>query len=341
MRENVILNQIKDCEKLNKVNNNISVYIKTIQDKKEYYLNITVSKKVFTSDEILTNNSVPLDIFFILHLTPNYPISAPKLFCITSLRPINLNLCDAKDILYLVLEKEKWDNKISAKDIILKLPDFLNNFYEKNRGIFFIGRYHLNMEYDYKILSKIPYTYLNEIDQVINEKANLIEKRILLITDLFFLIFSFERGIFSYYNNVKLIFWASIKSIFGMKNTEKMFQFEFSKTEKQRIFLFFKTQNGNKIMDIVLENLRNMGIDYSINKKPSNIIEKEMLEKNNAQNESKLLPKFEVLDKNNEDNKNQENQENLEDNKESKIDEENDNKEKQDNIENIQNNENK
>ena len=180
------------------------------------------------------------------------------------------------------------------------------------------------MEYDYKILSKIPYTYLNEIDQVINEKANLIEKRILLITDLFFLIFSFERGIFSYYNNVKLIFWASIKSIFGMKNTEKMFQFEFSKTEKQRIFLFFKTQNGNKIMDIVLENLRNMGIDYSINKKPTDIIDQEMKEKNKAKNESKLLPKIEVLD-----------DEKKEDNKEENFDNNNEN-----NIENINNNEN-
>ena len=223
----------------------------------------------------------------------------------------------------------------------MRIPEFLNEFYEKNKGIYFIGRYDLDYEYDYKILSRIPYTYFNEVEQIINEKNSLTEKRLLMITDLFFLIFSFQYGVLSYYSSTKLIFWASIKSIFGMKNTDNLFQFEFSKTEDQRIFLYFKTQQGARIMDIVLENLRNMGIDYSINKKPSNIIEKEMLEKNNAQNESKLLPKFEVLDKNNEDNKNQENQENFEDNKESKIDEENDNKQKQDNIENIQNNENK
>ena len=41
------------------------------------------------------------------------------------------------------------------------------------------------------------------------------ERRLLMITDLFFLIFTFERGVFSYYNNLKLIFWASIKSIFS------------------------------------------------------------------------------------------------------------------------------
>ena len=341
IKEKIIMNQIKDVEELNNKNENISVYIKTIQDKKEYYLNITISKKIFKYEEILTNNNIPLDIYFILHITPNFPINKPRLFCLTSLRPINVNICDAKDILNLVIQRDKWDNKISAKEIILRIPEFLNEFYEKNKGIYFIGRYDLDYEYDYKILSRIPYTYFNEVEQIINEKNSLTEKRLLMITDLFFLIFSFQYGVLSYYSSTKLIFWASIKSIFGMKNTDNLFQFEFSKTEDQRIFLYFKTQQGARIMDIVLENLRNMGIDYSINKKPSNIIEKEMLEKNNAQNESKLLPKFEVLDKNNEDNKNQENQENFEDNKESKIDEENDNKEKQDNIENIQNNENK
>ena len=295
MRENVILNQIKDCENLNKVNNNISVYIKTIQDKKEYYLNITVSKKVFTSDEILTNNSVPLDIFFILHLTPNYPINPPRLYCLTSLSAINLNICDVKDILYLVLQKEKWNSQIIAKEIILKIPEFLNNFYEKNRGLFFMGKYYIDREYDYKIISKIPNTtYFSEIEQILNEKAKVTEKRLLLITDLFFLIFSFEYGMLSSYNNVKLVFWASIKSIFGMKNTDTMFQFEFSKTEKQRIFLFFYTNQGAKIMDIVLENLRKMAIDYSINKTKNPDANLSEEKRNEIKREAKLLPKIET-----------------------------------------------
>ena len=343
IKEKIISKQIIECEALNNLNNSISVYIKTIQEKKEYYINITISKKIFKYEEILTNNNVPLDIYFILHITPNFPINRPRLFCLTSLRAINLNLCDAKDLLNLVLKSDKWDNRISAKDIILRIPDFLNDFYQKNKGIYFIGEYDLDFVYDYKILSKIPYTYLNEVDQIINEKTSLTERRLLMITDLFFLIFTFERGVFSYYNNLKLIFWASIKSIFGMKNTDNLFQFEFSKTENQRIFLFFKTQQGTKIMDLVLENLRCMGIDYSINKKPSDVIEKEITEKNTAKNESKLLPKFEILDKN--DNKNQENSENNqeskidEENKENKIDEEN--KENKIDEENNINNENK
>ena len=299
IKEKIIQNQLKECEIINKENKNISIYVKTIQDKKEYYLNITISKRIFTSEEILMNNLVPLDIYFILHLTPNFPLNPPRLFCLTSLSSININICDAKDILNVVIQNDNWNNTITAKDIILKIPNFLNNFCEKNKGMFFIGKYDLDLVYDYKILSKIPNTYFNEIEQILNDKNYYSEKRLLMITDLFFLIFSFDYGMISSYSNIKLVFWASIKSIFGMKNTEKMFQFEFSKTENQRIFLFFNTIEGAKIMDIVLENLRKCGIDYSINKaKPGNLIEENKDKNNELKKEAKLLPKLEALDNN-------------------------------------------
>ena len=299
IKEKIIQNQLKECELINKENKNISIYLKTIQDKKEYYLNITISKRIFTSEEILMNNLVPLDIYFILHLTPNFPLNPPRLFCLTSLSSININICDAKDILNLVIQNDNWNNKITAKEIILKIPNFLNNFCEKNKGMFFIGKYDLDLVYDYKILSKIPNTYFNEIEQILNDKNYYSEKRLLMITDLFFLIFSFDYGMISSYSNIKLVFWASIKSIFGMKNTEKMFQFEFSKTENQRIFLFFNTIEGAKIMDIVLENLRKCGIDYSINKaNPGNLIEENKDKNNELKKEAKLLPKLESLDNN-------------------------------------------
>ena len=320
IKEKILINQINECSNINNQNKDIFVYVKSIQDKKEYYLNITISKNIFTSEEILRNNLVPLEIYFILHITPNFPINPPRLYCLTSLSAINVNICDAKDILSLVIETEIWDNKITAKEIILKIPKFLNDIYEKSRGLFFLGKYYLDVEYDYKILTKIPKTYFKEIDQIINEKTTHSERRLLLITDLFFLIFSFEYSMLSSsYNNIRLIFWASIRSIFGMKNTEKMFQFEFSKTDNLRTFLFFNTAEGAKIMDTVLENLRKIGIDYSINKaRPS----ANLIQENNEQRktEAKLLPKMEVLDNNetNEQSKNiEDNNNNNVDNKES------------------------
>ena len=305
IQEKILENQINECNLITKESKNIYVYVQIIQPKKEYYLNITISKNIFKHEEILTNNYVPLDIHFILHLTSNFPINPPKLYCLTSLSAININICDAKDILYIVLSNSEWNNKITAKEIILKIPEFLNFTYEKNRGIFFWGQYYLNKEYDYKILDKIPNTYFNEVEQILNEKNNYTEKRLLMITDLFFLIFSFDYSIISSYSNVRLVFWASIKSIFGMKNTDVNFQFEFSKTDKQRIFIYLNTIEGAKIMDTVLENLRKMGIDYSVNKGKTtdNNNDNKM---NNVKDESKLLPKYEVLDKAENENKNNE-----------------------------------
>ena len=176
IKEKILLTQIKECQELNNENKNIFVCVQTIQDKKEYYLNITISKNVFTSEEILTNNLVPLNIYFILNLTPNFPINPPRLFCLTSLSSINIYICDAKDILNLVIENEKWDNTITAKEIIFKIPKFLNNFVEKKREIFFIGKYYLNCEYDYKLLNKIPHDYFNEIEQIVNERTYSAEK---------------------------------------------------------------------------------------------------------------------------------------------------------------------
>ena len=37
IKEKILLNQIKECEDLNKKDKNIFVYIKSIQDRKEYY----------------------------------------------------------------------------------------------------------------------------------------------------------------------------------------------------------------------------------------------------------------------------------------------------------------
>ena len=45
IKEKIILNQITACEFLNNENNNISVFVQQIQAKKEYYINITLSKK--------------------------------------------------------------------------------------------------------------------------------------------------------------------------------------------------------------------------------------------------------------------------------------------------------
>ena len=68
-------------------------------------------------------------------------------------------------------------------------------------------------------LLKVPHQYFNNVEQIINKKNKLTEKRFLMLTSLFFLLFSYEVGYLNY-SNLRLIFWGSIFSIYGIKRKE-------------------------------------------------------------------------------------------------------------------------
>lgn len=280
IKENFLQKVINDCIEISKIHPSITINPQIVKDN-EYYLNITYNKILFPS----VNNILP-DIEFILHLTHNYPVNSPKLYCLTSLSKINLEICDAKDILDDVLQK-KWNDKIKAKDIILIIPNFINNFLEKKISRLFIGKYILDAEYDYNILKKIHSNYFNIVEQIINVRTYESENRLLMITDLFFLLFSYKSGIFNY-NEVKLVFFSSIKSVFSMNYKNGSFVFEFSKTNKTRQYIWLITNDGNTIMDLVMNILKNRGISYSAN----------MYNGTTSENieESKKLPKTEKSD---------------------------------------------
>ena len=258
IKEKFLHKVINDCIDINNIHPNITINPQIITDD-EYYLNIIYNKILFP----LINNEIQNDINFVLHLTHNYPINSPKLYCLTSLSKINLEIGDAKDILDDVLQT-KWNQEIEAKDIILKIPKFINNCLEKKINRLFIGKYNLDEEYDYNILKKIHSNYFETVEQVINITNQYKENRLLMITDLFFLLFSYKSGFFSY-SNVKLIFFSSIKSVYSMKYQNGNFLFEFSKTNKIRQYIWLITSDGNNIMKLVMNILKNRGINYSAN----------------------------------------------------------------------------
>ena len=284
LKLNNINKSIKACLSLNKEKQEIIfLYSKRINDE-EYLLNINIKKDFLTSknEKIKKINN---DILFVLHLTHNFPINPPKLFCLTSLSHIGIEICDGRDILEEVLCKS-WENHVSLKEIILELPKFMKKMLKKKNNKIFFGKFILESEYEYNMLSKIPHYYFDFVDEVINKKTNKTAKRLLMITNLFFLVFEYKDGYFSY-NEVKLLFWASIMSIYGMQKNENCFEFEFSKTLEQRIFLSLITKDGEKIMDLVLYILKNKGINYITNNK--NAI-------NN--NERNKLPRFDSINEN-------------------------------------------
>ena len=281
---------ITSCINLSKEKKYLLIY-STQNNKNEYYINIIFQKGFFLND-LSNKRNIDNDLLFILHLVHNFPMNAPKLFCLSSLSHIGIELCDGKDILENIL-LTSWNSKINLTEIILKIAVFINKLLKLENVELFIGKYSLNYEYDYNLLVKVPHQYFNKVEQIINEKKKLIEKRFLMITSLFFLLFSYEVGYFNY-NNLKLIFWGSLFSIYGIKRKENVLEFELNKNRNEKIKLSLITNEGQKIKNILLYILKVRGVDYLIedNKNNKNInkdIDNQQLNEQNNENKNIII----------------------------------------------------
>ena len=288
-KSDYIQKNITSCIIFSKQQKYLLIY-STPSNNDEYYLNI-IFKKGYFQKKTENKRNIDNDLLFILHLVHNFPINPPKLFCLTSLSHIGIELCDGKNILENIISTE-WNSKVQVIDIIIKIPEFIENLLQKENNELFLGKYLLNDEYDYNLLLKVPHQYFNKVEQIINKKAKLTEKRFLMITSLFFLLFSYEVGYFNYIN-LKLIFWGSLFSIYGIKRNELILEFEFSKNKTQRINLSLRTNEGEKIKNILLYILKVRGVDYLIeeakkkNKSPNN-------GKNNKVNNENIINEKEI-----------------------------------------------
>ena len=281
-KSDYIQKNITSCIIFSKQQKYLLIY-STPSNNDEYYLNI-IFKKGYFQKKTENKRNIDNDLLFILHLVHNFPINPPKLFCLTSLSHIGIELCDGKNILENIISTE-WNSKVQVIDIIIKIPEFIENLLQKENNELFLGKYLLNDEYDYNLLLKVPHQYFNKVEQIINKKAKLAEKRFLMITSLFFLLFSYEVGYFNYIN-LKLIFWGSLFSIYGIKRNELILEFEFSKNKTQRINLSLRTNEGEKIKNILLYILKVRGVDYLIEetKKKNKLPNDEKINKVNNEN---------------------------------------------------------
>ena len=260
LKKEYIKKNINSCLSFTKEQNKIIIYSNSINSE-EYLINIIFLKDYFL-EKIENKRKIDTDLLFMLHLVHNFPINSPKLFCLTSLSHIGIELCDGKDILEDVI-KTKWDTKLSIKHIIIKISEFIQNCVENKTNKLFLGNYPLNYAYDYNLLIKIPHQYFGTVDQIINKKTGRQEKRFLLITSLFFLVFSYKSGYLNY-SEIKLVFWASVFSICAMKKEEPTFEFEFNRNQNRKISLYINANDGTNILNTLLYIFQTRGVDYLV-----------------------------------------------------------------------------
>ena len=244
--------------------NDIKISIENISGYKNI-IKININKSLINSDLIDKDK----EINFILLIKYNHPFSAPLLFCLTKFSTPELS--DGRDFLEEVLGK-RWPPKKKniLKKIIISIPKFINNYLQKiseQNDLKFIGKYYLDNIYELNILKLFPYLYFGDILEIIvfgNDKKELDEKRIIMITEGFILIFV-EKGIFES-TKLKLVFWGPIKALSIIKQIKKKDIIELKwKTKKEKSSLMkIKTENNQNIIDILMDCLTKKKIEYKV-----------------------------------------------------------------------------
>ena len=261
---------------------------------------ILIESQITSTNEVLIaiaiNKSLinfqqePLDIIrFLLQLKPSYPDTPPILYCIS--RFCLPELCDGRDFLEDTLQM-KWDkNNCFLKLIISQIPSFvqryLNYIYGFNninniiikRKMF--GKYYLDGIYENSILKYIPYLYFESISEIVSiegKKMNC-EDRKILITDNFLLLFC-NKSLYEI-DKLKLIFVGPITSLLYIRQFYKdeivllKWIIKGKGLQNSNYTQQFKTEDGDYIVDTLIDNLSKKSINFKVTNKVNGNIKRE------------------------------------------------------------------
>jgi ubiquitin-protein ligase len=261
-------------EQLEEITNNKNPLIPFEIKKKgneEYFIIISLEPTIIANSPF----DIKQNLEFLIYIQKNYPINPPRLYCLTDFP--NLNISELRDLLEDVI-KQPFHKEITLLTIINLLPQFLSDYFLslQNNPTLQIGKFYLDDIYNIEIIKKIKKKYFKEVSQELAMYGKTIyeELRFLLITNNFFFLFiNMGLGIINI-GNMKLAYWAHINSLDTIRHTKGSNTSEYIwKLKKKRFFtIILKTypvfeKETDKIVDLLIENLKNCGIVYSITNK--------------------------------------------------------------------------
>ena len=286
-----------------------------------------IDKRIAIESQIITRNQLliaitidksminiesfePLDIIrFVLLLKPDYPNTPPILYCLT--RFCLPELCDGRDLLEDTLQM-KWDSdNCFLKLIISQIPSFIQrylSYYNNNKNEIvnrkLFGRYYLDSIYELSIIKYIPYLYFDVISEVFGnpeKKTKMkLEDRKILITDNFLLLFC-NKSLYEL-DQLRLIFVGPITSLVHIRQLVKngMILLKWMIKGKGLINQNFyqmqlKTQDGDYIVDTLIENLSRRSIQFKVTNKINSNVKREgsvpLVDINTVEEEIKKIEK--------------------------------------------------
>ena len=273
-----------------------------ISNTNEVLIAVTINKSLIHFEK------EPLDIIrFLLQIKKSYPETPPSLFCIS--RFCLPELCDGRDFLEDTLQM-KWDKKnCFLKLIISQIPSFVQRYVNYINGINnmnniilkrkMFGNFYLDGIYETSILKYIPYLYFDSISEIVSiegKKMNC-EDRKILITDNFLLLFC-NKSLYEI-DKLKLIFVGPITSLLYIRQFYKdgivllKWIIKGKGLQSSNFTMQFKTEDGDYIVDTLIDNLSKKSINFKVTNKVNGNIKREgtvpMVEINLVEEEVKNL----------------------------------------------------
>ena len=292
----------KQINELSNIDNRILIESQINND--EVLIAITINKSLIKFEK------EPLDIIrFMLQIKSTYPETPPLLFCIS--RFCIPELCDGRDFLEDTLQM-KWDkNSCFLKLIISQIPSFVQRYLNYINGTNIInniilkrkmfGKFYLDAIYETSIIKYIPYLYFNNISEVVSieGKKILLEDRKMLITDNFLLLFC-PKNLYEI-DKLKLVFVGPITSLLYIRQFYKdgivllKWIIKGKGLQNSNFTMQFKTQDGDYIVDTLIDNLSKRSINFKVTNTINGNIKREgtvpMVEINLVEEEIKNLEK--------------------------------------------------
>jgi ubiquitin-protein ligase len=264
----------------------------------EYGIDIKISKflNIQTAEIIIPPSLIDptistQKISFLLIFPPNnYPSHPPKLLCLT---PFCFpHVADGRDLFSFLVEE--WKENLNIASIIEILPEFIKNYFS-NGNLFFIGKYYLGEKYNLKFFdrNKCEIKYIKENVNVNGKFVRL--NRLCIISDIFFLLFEYEK---LNKNNLTLVFWSLINNIKSIKKiiVYKMVIIKWkAENENEEYEMCLTMDNNEMFVEKLFEKMKYFGISfqmkknyYNHSKKIENKISNEMSFLNDKKNENKF-----------------------------------------------------
>ena len=240
----------------------------------EYGIDIKISKflNIQTAEIIIPPSLIDptistQNISFLLIFPPNnYPSHPPKLLCLT---PFCFpHVADGRDLFSFLVEE--WKENLNIVSIIEILPEFIKNYFS-NGNLFFIGKYYLGEKYNLKFFdrNKCELKYVKENVNINGKFVRL--NRLCVISDLFFLLFEYEK---LNKNNLTLIFWSSINNIKSIKKiiVYKMviIKWKESENDNEEYEMCLTMDNNEMFVEKLFEKMKYFGISFQMKKNYNN-----------------------------------------------------------------------